>query len=166
VYWYGDMAFKPMVQVESADDLIEQLPWGNKWVRNNDDYAVPRDVYLCHQYDSGIMVVCLEYKAYIHEGSTLFAHLSEALSVWAKSKEATNVLQVVLNKKGKPMVGLDEERTNHRWNYSEGRFTQVSKKSEVGKEKGISSNPLLAGGGVRTTVEKTGSSTKSQKTTA
>lgn len=159
------MAFKPLVQVESADDLIEQLPWGNKWVRHNEDYASPRDVYLCHQYDTGIMVVTLEYKAYIHEGSTLFAHLAEALSVWAKSKEPTNVLQVVLNKKGKAMVGLDEERVNHRWNYSEGRYTQVSKKSEAGKVKDTSSNPLLAGSGVRTIADKTASNTKSAKGT-
>lgn len=160
-----DMAFKPLVNIETADSLIENLPWCNKWVVGRTDFDTPRNVLFCQLYDTGIMVLCDEYKGYIHQGSTLYDHLREALRVWVAQGTSTAYLQVKANRKGKITVGTDEDQVNHRWISSEGRFVQVVKKSEVTKEEATSSNPLLAGSGVRTSVEKTEGSTRSRKNT-
>lgn len=157
------MAFKPLVSEQTGEELLESLPWCNKWVKGNKDYDVPRDVLFCQVYDSGIMVLCKDYKGYLHEGSNQYIHLYEALNVWVGLGTGTCYLQVKADRKGKITVGIDEDRVNHRWVKSEGRFTQIPKKSEATKDMGISSNPLLAGGGVRTDAEKTGATTKSRR---
>jgi len=153
------MAFKP-INPPSADDLLENLPWANKWARGRDDCEELRDVLFCQVYDSGIMVVTKEYKAYIHEGSSLHENLMEALEVWRQEKGETFYLRCRVNRKGKPEVGIDDEKRNHRWVYSENRYTQVSKKLEEPVEPEKSSNPLLAGrvvpGGVEKTAGRTG----------
>jgi len=134
----------------TADDMQEGLPWYSKWRQTAENPYEPRDVLYCQVYDSGIMVICQEYKGYVHEGTRLHSNLLEALEEWRKSGAPSPVLQVLGNRKGKISLGVEDEVLNHRWIRSENRYTQIRKKSEASTEEGISVNPLLAGSGVRT----------------
>lgn len=157
------MTFRPLTPV-SSDDHLESVPWCNQWVKGRTDFKEEKVVMFCQVYDTGIAVVCKDYKGYLHEGSSAHDHLLEALNQWMYDKGETFVLKVRANKKGKIEVGVEPDEYNHRWNYSENRYTQIPKKSGVTTESVESSNPLLAGRGVRSTVGKTeGSTSKAKK---
>lgn len=156
------MGFKPLLHA-SFDDKLDVLPWANKWVKTADDYTEPRRVEACQVYDTGILVATQEYKAYIHEGTTLYAHVVEALKVWTLEGKQFPSLEVRVNKKGKPELGLNEDVLNHRWFKAENRYVQIAKKLEAELEEDTSVNPLLAGSGVHTIAGKRDVNLKSLK---
>ena len=157
------MAFRHIVP-PTGDELQDNLPWYNVWRRTAENPYEAYTVLFCQKFTTGIMVVCIHYKGYVHEGTRLHSHLLEALDVWADLGTATEVLKVVGDRKGKISVGVDDEELCHRWIRSEDRYAQIRKKSEAPEVEGMSSNPLLAGSGVRTTRTSAGTtSTEDQE---
>lgn len=142
------MSFKPITP-PSADDHIESLMWANKWVKTSSDYKEPRVVMHCHLYESGLMIITQDYKAFVHEGSETFNVLKEALKTWHESEEETFSLVVKLTKKGKAELGINDEEITHKWLFSEGRYTQLRKQQTDGGLVAGKANPLLAGGRVQ-----------------
>jgi hypothetical protein len=129
----------------------DDLPWANVWKKTNEDYNSPRPVWMIIEFDTGLMVMCHEYKGYIHDGTTVHEQLLEALEVFHADKQEENLMVVRVNRKGKIEVLLDDEVQCHRWYKTENRFVQLQK-GDNSTEPKKQANPLLAGRGVQTRV--------------
>lgn len=146
------MAFKPLT-VKGDDSFdIQDLPWGNVYVKKSTDYEDPRIIHCIKKYDSGLMVVTYVYKAYLNVGENGYTDLLEAVQAWSVQKVFGTALLCVLNKRGKPSVGLDEDQPKTTWYHSEGTYTQVAKEPITKTLERERVNPLLAGRGVQGTT--------------
>lgn len=146
------MAFKPISQQGESVTDHDELPWANVWRRTCVNPELPRLVHYVRKYDSGLMVVTYEFKAYVHVGTQQYTDLLEALQVWTDSKTSEPSLFCLVNKRGKPVLGIDEDKPNHRWVHSEDTYAQVTKGSVSQAKAGVRENPLLAGRGVQSTA--------------
>lgn len=146
------MAFKPLFEKVGGNINPDDVPWGNVYAKKNKDYEEPRLIHYIREYDNGLMVITFRYKAYFHVGQTDHTQLLEALQVWSSTQELGQALLCVLDKRGKPCVGYDEDQPETYWHHSESDYVQVPKKefTEVLKKEVV--NPLLAGRGVRNTT--------------
>lgn len=149
---------------DSFDEYVQNLPWGNKWLRGERAVNEMLPVLGVLKYDTGLMVVTKFYKAYLKVGEYGYAHLLEALKVWAESKESVFPLFCVLSKKGFPKLAVNDELLNKRWNFYGDRWMQqFSPEVDEGKKE-PEVNPLLAGGrGTGTTVGKQEATSKGRK---
>lgn len=143
-----------MFNDDSSDIDVSILPWGNEYVKRHKDFDVPAQVHFIQKYDNGLMIVTFKYKAYLNVGSTKHEQLLEALEVWEKEGQEEDALFCVLNKKGKPDVGKDSDFPKVRWFLTENKYVQVMKEEIQKTLKRETSNPLLAGRGVKSTGEE------------
>jgi len=142
------MAFKSMSS-ESFDDMVDNLPWANKWKQKNGTDEQARTVLGCQVYDSGIMVVTKEYKGYLHEGQEIYANLLEALEVWVSEGKRVPSLKVKCLKKGKLNLGTDDEEFCKCWYRTESRYVQIFDTPDNEAKPTKTGNPLLGGSGVQ-----------------
>jgi len=146
------MAFKPLTEKGDSNFDIQDLPWGNVYVKKRKDYEDPRIIHCVKEYATGLMVVTYVYKAYLNVGEAGHTDLLEALQAWAIQKTFGTALLCVLNKRGKPSVGLDEDQPKTTWYHSEDTYTQVAKEPITETIQRERINPLLAGRGVPSTT--------------
>jgi len=149
---------------ESFDQFVQDLPWGNKWVKTAAGKNELLPVLGVLMFPSGLMVVTKYYKAYLKPGENGFSHLREALDVWTELKGSTNILYAVLTSKGFPKLAINDEELNRRWSFYGDRWLQQFNNVVAEESVKPKVNPLLAGGrGTDTGVEKQAATTKGRK---
>ena len=155
------MAFKPLVEQAEEGYTHAELPWADKWAQTAVNPAEPRQVHWVKLFDKGYMVVTFVYKAYVNKGTQQFTNLHEALQVWVSDKSRGAQLLCGLNKTGKPVLGLDEEKPQTRWICNEGVYVQVAQEPIAETLQRERVNPLLAGRGVQATAHVSAESEQS-----
>lgn len=160
------MTFHRLTPSRGDGDLHENIPWGNNWLKVNKDGNTPFPICYVLEYDSGLMVVCLHYKAYLHKGRQDHDDLLEAVEVFRESKTPELMLYCELDKKGRPIILRKDDEECLYWHKTENRFVQVFNRSLPPQEAESRGNPLLAGrtaqGNARSTQRK-GEASRSPK---
>jgi hypothetical protein len=128
-------------EVSETDDL----PWIDAYVRETGDkdaISTIKSVYVC---ETGLLVICGGYKAFLHEGSEDYANLVEALPLYVQASKPLPLLVCTANRKKKPEVCVDDEKLSYRWYKTERKYVQVLGKGEYDPNKKKQENPLLLG---------------------
>jgi hypothetical protein len=149
------MALRRIIQSQEEYVQPDDLPWANVYVKQVTDMDISYVVKAMIAFDSGLMVITPCFKAFIHEGSQLHKFLIEALEIFVTQEYgAVDLMFVVLRKKGKIDVMVDDEVRSHMWHKLENKYVQVVR-GEVSSEQLADPNPFLAGMGLRSDARKT-----------
>lgn len=143
------MAFHRLTADTPDGDLHDNVPWANKWLKENVSANEPFIIQYCILYSTGLMVVTRHYKAYLHLGTQGYEDLLEAVEVFSKDKMPEHMLYCELGKKGKVIVLRNDAEESLYWHRTEDRFVQVYNPPSLGTETEGRENPLLAGRGAQ-----------------
>lgn len=151
------MAFEPIIPQKagneaalSQDEFIKSLPWADKLPKAEILANKPTKVVAIREYLKGMMIVTSFYKAYVKLDDPMHSFLEEAMQVWKKRENDSPMLMCQLNRKGYPVIGIDQEQPRCFWFNSENNWTQIEKKPEEPSKNSTSTNPLLTDSGEAT----------------
>lgn len=143
------MGFHRLSPDSGNGDLHDNVPWANKWLKENISSNTPFPIRYCILFSSGLMVVTQHYKAYLNEGQKSYEDMLEAVTLFATEKQPEHMLYCELSKKAKPVILRNDEELSNYWHRTEDRFVQVFTPPLGDRKEEPRENPLLAGRGVR-----------------
>jgi len=140
------MALRKLGSSTSESTDVKDLPWGNQYAKEVQDFSIMYFVHKVIEYDTGLQIACDQFKVYAHVGTSLHKELLEAVQTFVDSGIAVHVLVMQLHPKGKYDLFVNDELPTNKWIKNENRYVQV--KNNLDKRKGKEVNRFLAGMGV------------------